>query len=149
MHQHHNFDNIIHKFYNSNIDIDESSRIIGNVIDKFENKTFKEYASRIADISRPEDIPTLLDLMEEWKSIEAKQFRDLAYSRIEVIKQLEKIIGKTIPKVEQISWEDSYNENGETKSFSVYRLGYEVKNNHVSGLGLNYSYKNPKKKEDM
>jgi hypothetical protein len=84
---------------NSNIDIDESSSIIGNVIDKFENKTFRDYASRIADISRPEDIPNLLKLMEEWKAIEAKQFRDLAYSRIEVIKQFEEYINTNTKEV--------------------------------------------------
>lgn len=74
---------------NSNIDVDESSRIIGNVIDKFDNQTFKEYASKIADISKPEDIPTLLQLMEDWKSIEAKEIKGLADARIEVIKQFE------------------------------------------------------------
>jgi hypothetical protein len=77
---------------NPNIDIEESKEIISNVIDKFENKTFKDYASKIADISRPEDIPTLLKLMADWKTIEAKQFRDLAYSRIEVIKQFEEYL---------------------------------------------------------
>lgn len=77
---------------NSNIDINESSEIIGNVIDKFNNKTFKDYASKIADISKPEDIPKLLKLMEDWKAIEAKQFRDLAHSRIEVIKQFEEYL---------------------------------------------------------
>lgn len=77
---------------NSNIDIEESTEIIGSVIDKFENKTFKEYASRIADISRPEDIPILLKLMDDWKSIEARQYRDLALTRIEVIKQFEEYI---------------------------------------------------------
>ncbi|QIL40620.1 hypothetical protein G7074_15920 [Pedobacter sp. HDW13] len=77
---------------NPNIDIEESKEIISNVIDKFENKTFKEYASRIADVSKPEDIPTLLRLMDDWKMIEAKQFRDLAFSRIEVIKQFEEYI---------------------------------------------------------
>jgi len=77
---------------NSNIDVDQSSAIIGNVIDKFDNKTFKEYASKIADISKPEDIPNLLKLMDDWKAIESKQFKDLAYSRIEVIKQFEEYI---------------------------------------------------------
>ena len=77
---------------NSNIDVSESTEIISNVIDKFDNTTFKEYASRIADISRPEDIPNLLKLMEEWKSIESKQFKDLAYSRIEVINKFEEYI---------------------------------------------------------
>ena len=77
---------------NSNIDIDESSEIISNVIDKFENKDFKKYASKIADITRSEDIPNLLKLMEEWKTIESKQFRDIALSRVEVIKQFEEYI---------------------------------------------------------
>ena len=84
---------------NQNIDIEESSKIIGNVIDKFENKTFKEYASKIADISRPEDIPQLLTLMEDWKAIEARQFRDLAYSRIEVIKQFEEYVNTNTREV--------------------------------------------------
>ena len=74
---------------NTTIDIDDSSEIIGNVIDKFENKTFKDYASKIADLGKPEDIPLLLKLMEDWKSVEAKQYSDLAISRIEVIKQFE------------------------------------------------------------
>lgn len=74
---------------NSNIDVNESSEIIGNVIDKFNNKTFKDYASKIADISRPEDIPTLLKLMDDWKAIESKEIKGLADARIEVIKQFE------------------------------------------------------------
>lgn len=84
---------------NDNIDIDESSRIVSNVIDQFENKTFKDYASKIADISKPEDIPNLLKLMDEWKSIESKQFRDLAYARIEVIKQFEEHINTNTKEV--------------------------------------------------
>jgi len=74
---------------NSNIDVEESGNIIGNVIDKFDNQTFKEYASQIADVSKPEDIPILLKLMEEWKAIESKEIKGLAYARIEVIKQFE------------------------------------------------------------
>ncbi|GGD54726.1 hypothetical protein GCM10011514_18620 [Emticicia aquatilis] len=84
---------------NANIDIEKSSEIIGNVIDKFENKTFKEYASKIADISKPEDIPALLKLMDDWKAIEAKQYRDLAYARIEVIKQFEEYINTNTKEV--------------------------------------------------
>jgi hypothetical protein len=74
---------------NSNIDINESSEIISNVIDKFDNKTYKDYASKIADISKPEDIPMLLELMEDWSAVEAKEIKGLAYARIEVIKQFE------------------------------------------------------------
>lgn len=77
---------------NSNIDVEDSSEIISGVIDKFDNKTFKDYASHIAEISEPKQIPQLLKLMEDWKSIESKQFKDLAYSRIEVIKQFEEYI---------------------------------------------------------
>lgn len=84
---------------NPNIDIQESTEIIGNVIDKFENKTFKDYASQIADISSPEQIPQLLELMDDWKSIESKQFRDLAYSRVEVIKKFEDYINTDTKEV--------------------------------------------------
>lgn len=84
---------------NPNIDVDESGKIIGNVIDKFDNQTFKEYASKIADVSKPEEIPTLLNLMNEWKAIESKQFKDLAYSRIEVIKQFEEYINTNTREV--------------------------------------------------
>lgn len=84
---------------NSNIDVDESSRIIGNVIDKFDNQTFKEYASKIADISKPEDIPTLLKLMDDWKAIEAKEIKGLADARIEVIKQFEQYLNTNIKEV--------------------------------------------------
>ena len=84
---------------NAHIDLDESTEMISNIIDKFENKTFKDYASKIADISRPEDVPKLLKLMGEWKAIEAKQFKDLAYSRIEVIKQFEEFLNKNTREV--------------------------------------------------
>ena len=84
---------------NSSIDVAESTEIIGNVINKFENQTFKEYASKIADISKPEDIPNLLKLMDDWKAIEARQFKDLAYSRIEVIKQFESYINTNTNEV--------------------------------------------------
>ncbi|EPQ9412493.1 ATP-binding protein [Vibrio vulnificus] len=76
---------------NSNIDVAESAELIGSVMDKFENQAYKEYASKIADISSEsgEDIPKLLRLMDDWKTIEAKQYRDLAIARVEVIKQFE------------------------------------------------------------
>jgi hypothetical protein len=84
---------------NPNIDIEDSSRIIGNVIDKFDNQTFKEYASKIADISKPEDIPALLKLMDDWKAIEAKEIKGLADARIEVIKQFEKYLNTNTKEV--------------------------------------------------
>jgi hypothetical protein len=84
---------------NSSIDVDDSTEIISNIIGKFENQTFKDYASKIAEISKPEDIPVLLKLMDDWKSIEAKQYRDLALTRIEVIKQFEDYINTNTKEV--------------------------------------------------
>jgi hypothetical protein len=96
---------------NSSIDVSDSSRIIGNVIDKFENKTYKEYASKIADLSKPEEIHVLLELMEEWKAVESKQYCDLALSRIAVINKFEEYIRsdtKEVPTLhsflKQFSW---------------------------------------------
>ena len=74
---------------NPTLDIDESAEIIGNVIGKFENQSFKEYADQIASTVNPDEMPKFLKLMDEWKTIEAKQISDLAISRIEVIKQFE------------------------------------------------------------
>ena len=84
---------------NPDIGVDQASAIIEGVIDKFENESYKKYASDIAEISREEDLPRLLQLMDDWKSIEAKQFKDLAYSRIEVIKQFEEYINTNTKEV--------------------------------------------------
>ncbi|WP_075990101.1 ATP-binding protein [Vibrio fluvialis] len=85
---------------NANIDIDESAEIIGNVMDKFDNQAYKEYASKIADISESdEDIPMLLKLMDDWKAIESKQYKDLAISRVEVIKKFEEYINTNTREV--------------------------------------------------
>lgn len=74
---------------NSDISTDESEEIVTGVMGQFENETFKKYASHIADISQPEEMPKFLKLMDEWKSIEAKEIQGLAYARVEVIKQFE------------------------------------------------------------
>lgn len=84
---------------NNGITSENASKIIGGVIDKFDNQVFKKYASDIADISSEEDVPKLLALMEDWKSIEAKQFRDLSCSRIEVIKKFEEHIDNDTKEV--------------------------------------------------
>ena len=97
---------------NSNIDIDESAELIGNVMGKFDNQAYKEYASKISDLSESaEDIPKLLRLMDDWKTIESKQYRDLATSRVEVIKQFENYINthtKEVPTLhnflKKFSW---------------------------------------------
>jgi len=61
-----------------------------------------------------------------------------------VIKQLEKIINRKIPRVDAISWDDTYEENGEINVFTSYQLGYEVKDGNIIGLGLNFSFKDQK-----
>lgn len=77
---------------NPRIETDKSSEIIKNVIDKFDNKTFKEYAEKIAGISDEDQLPKFLELIDDWKTIEAKQFRDISISRVEVIKQFEEYL---------------------------------------------------------
>ncbi|WP_454440271.1 ATP-binding protein [Vibrio bathopelagicus] len=85
---------------NANIDVAESAELIGNVMGKFDNQAYKEYASRIADLSESgEDIPKLLRLMDDWKAIESKQYRDLATSRVEVIKKFEHYINTNTREV--------------------------------------------------
>ena len=96
---------------NDTIDINDSSEIIGNVIDKFENQTFKKYASHIADLDKPEEIPMLLKLMDDWKAVEARQYCDLAIARVEVINKFESYIESNTREVptlhnflKQFSW---------------------------------------------
>ena len=84
---------------NGNIDTSSASKIIEGVIDKFDNASFKEYASQIADLSTEEEIPKLLQLMDDWKTIEAKQFRDISCSRVQVIRQFEAYIEKDTKEV--------------------------------------------------
>ncbi|SKA20740.1 ATP-binding protein [Sediminibacterium ginsengisoli] len=84
---------------NPRIETEKSSEIIKNVIDKFENRTFKEYAEKIAEISNEEQLPQFLTLISDWKAIEAKQFRDIAVSRVEVIKQFEEYLDNDTKEV--------------------------------------------------
>lgn len=77
---------------NPRLETDKSSEIIKNVIDKFDNSTFKEYADQISSISSEEQLPDLLKLITDWKAIESKQFRDISVSRVEVIKQFEEYL---------------------------------------------------------
>ncbi|MEZ8503622.1 ATP-binding protein [Vibrio splendidus] len=76
----------------SNIDVTKAASLINHVIDKFDNKSFKDYASDIAGISDSTQIPKLIELMDEWKSVESKHYSDLARSRVEVIKKFEEYI---------------------------------------------------------
>ena len=84
---------------NSDISTNESEQIVTGVMGQFENETFKKYASHIADISQPEEMPKFLKLMDEWKSIEAKEIQGLAYARVEVIKQFEEYLNTDTKEV--------------------------------------------------
>ncbi|WP_020413879.1 ATP-binding protein [Microbulbifer variabilis] len=77
---------------NSNLDVDESSKIIGSVIGKFENATYKEYAHQIADTIHPDELPKFLKLIDEWKATEAAQISSLALARVQVIKRFEQFL---------------------------------------------------------
>lgn len=84
---------------NAQLETSKSSEIIKNVIDKFENITFKEYADKIAEISNDEQMPEFLKLINDWKAIEAKEIKGLADARIEVIKQFEKYLNTNTKEV--------------------------------------------------
>lgn len=84
---------------NARLETDQSSEIIKNVIDKFDNSTFKEYADKISNISNEEQLPELLHLIEDWKAIESKQFRDISVSRVEVIKKFEEYLNNDTKEV--------------------------------------------------
>lgn len=84
---------------NSDIAVDETTSIVSNVIKQFENQTFKEYASHIADIASEQELPKFLKLMDEWKSIEDREIRSLAYARVEVIKQFETYLNENTKEV--------------------------------------------------
>lgn len=77
---------------NPQLDTEKASSIIKSVMDKFNNQAYKEYADRISEITQEEQLPELLQLINDWKIIESKQMHDLAYSRIEVIKQFEEYL---------------------------------------------------------
>ena len=84
---------------NASIDVAESEEIISGVIDKFDNRTYQDYASQIAASSQPDDIPRLLRLMDDWKMIESRQYSDLAQARIEVINQFEEYLSTDTKEV--------------------------------------------------
>ncbi|MCF2909675.1 ATP-binding protein [Pseudoalteromonas sp. DL2-H2.2] len=85
---------------NANIDTDESAEIISRVIGKFDNESYKMYADKISQIStKDEDIPMLLSIMDDWKTVESKHYRDLATSRVEVIKRFENYLDEDTREV--------------------------------------------------
>ena len=76
-----------------NIDNEITLSVTKNVIAKFNNDDFKEYASSIADLDiSDENKVKLLTYLDDWKIVENKQYSSLAQTRIEVINKFEQYI---------------------------------------------------------
>ncbi|NVD26779.1 ATP-binding protein [Parasphingorhabdus flavimaris] len=74
------------------IDIDKSVRLIHGVMDQFDNQSFKEYASQLADTVTATELPKIIDLMNQWKVTELREISALATARIEVITKFEELL---------------------------------------------------------
>jgi len=74
------------------IDIDKSVSLIHGVMDQFDNQSFKEYASQLADTVPATELPKIIDLMNQWKVTEQKELSALATARIEVIAKFEELL---------------------------------------------------------
>ncbi|MBX4132317.1 ATP-binding protein [Frischella sp. Ac48] len=76
-----------------NIDNDIVENVVKNVIAKFDNKDFKEYANEIVQLDINDSHKTeLIRLLTDWRIVEAKQYAALAETRIQVINQFENCI---------------------------------------------------------
>lgn len=83
-----------------NIDNDTALSVTRNVIAKFNNEDFKEYAHSIVELDINDDNKVeLIRLLNDWRVIEAKQYAALAETRIEVIKQFEQCIVQNTKEV--------------------------------------------------
>ncbi|MDS7695577.1 ATP-binding protein [Acinetobacter soli] len=83
-----------------NIDNDTALDVTKNVIAKFNNEDFKEYAHSIVELDINDDNKVeLIRLLNDWRVIEAKQYAALAETRIEVIKQFEQCIVQNTKEV--------------------------------------------------
>ena len=61
-------------------------------MDKFDNKSYKDYASSLADTLPSTELPKIISLFNEWKVTERKELSDLAIARVEVIKKFEELL---------------------------------------------------------
>lgn len=84
---------------NPEISTKEASEIISGVIDKFDKKEFKDYASELADTVSPQELPKIIKLLNQWKITEAKEMSALATARVEVIKKFEKLLNEDTKEV--------------------------------------------------
>ena len=83
-----------------NIDNDTALDVTKNVIAKFNNEDFKEYAHSIVELDINDDNKVeLIRLLNDWRVIEAKKYAALAATSIEVIKQFEQCIVQNTKEV--------------------------------------------------
>lgn len=93
------------------IDIEQSTQMIHGIMDQFDNQSYKEYASQLADTISPQELPKIIDLLNQWKITENREMSALAVARIEVIKKFEELLEadtKEVPTLhdflKQFSW---------------------------------------------
>ena len=83
-----------------NIDNNIALNVTKNVIAKFNNDDFKEYASSIAELDiTDENKVKLFSYLDDWKIVENKQYSSLAQTRIEVINKFEQYINSYTKEV--------------------------------------------------
>lgn len=74
------------------IDIKKSTELVHGVMNQFDNKAFKNYASELADTVTATELPKIIELMNQWKVTEAKEMSALATARVEVITKFEELL---------------------------------------------------------
>jgi hypothetical protein len=77
---------------NSNLDQEETTNIVQNIVSQFGNPNFKEYASQLANTVNENQLSDIIKLMKEWKITELRELSALASARIEVIKKFEELL---------------------------------------------------------
>lgn len=81
------------------ISLDKTTNLINDVIDQFDNKAFKDYASDLADAVAPAELPKIIELMNQWKITESKELSALAIARVEVIRKFEDLLNADTKEV--------------------------------------------------
>ncbi|WP_294892923.1 ATP-binding protein [Gilliamella apicola] len=83
-----------------NVDNQVVEDVVKNVIAKFDNQDFKEYAHEIIKLDINDDNKVeLIRLLSDWRIVEAKQYAALAETRIQVINQFENSISNNTKEV--------------------------------------------------
>lgn len=91
--------NIVNVIVNSEeLDDEKASDLITYVQDSFKFESFKEFAAELDDIAEISN-ENLLQLLQDWKLIEAKEFYRLSIVRVKTIKQFEEYISQNAKEV--------------------------------------------------